>query len=99
MKIENYREGPQGQNVVGIFDVYLDKSTETKRNIKLIKSKKGTHFLSFPSFSEEMEDGSKTWHKFYEFSSEKQKEFENAILDELTPYVRGGIVRFSNNRN
>ena len=94
IRIENYREQPAGTNVVAYFDVYFPKSTEIKRNIKLIKSKQGTHFLSYPSFSIENDNGEKVWNKFYEFSPEKQKELDNLILDEISSLVKGGIVRY-----
>jgi len=51
MKIENYREQSPGSYAVGIFDVYLDKMQLRLRNLKLCVSKKGTHFLGYPSFS------------------------------------------------
>lgn len=91
IKIENYREQNGEKNIVAIFDVYLPKSTEIKRNIKLIRSQKGHHFLSYPSFSIEQDDGQKIWQKFYEFSQEKQKEFDALILQELGSLVKGGI--------
>lgn len=101
IRIENYKDVVGDKNVVGIFDVYFEKSTEVKRNLKLVKSQKGHHFISYPSFSVENEFGEKTWHKFYEFSAEKQKEFDDLLLQEVSPFVKGGIVRrppYSQNR-
>lgn len=99
MKILNYREQNPATNIVAIFDIYSEKTTETRRNIKLIKSKNGSHFLSFPSFCVVDEDtGEKKWTLLYEFSQEKQKEFVDAILDQLGPFVRGGIVKYNSKR-
>lgn len=94
MEIKNYREQPPGSNIVAIFDLYSPKTTETRRQIKLMKSKAGSHFLSFPSFSIEDEQGKKNWHAYSEFAAEKQKEFCEAIFEALLPFVRGGIVRY-----
>lgn len=89
MQIENYREQPTGNYAVALFDIYLPNVQITLRNLKLCMSKKGSHFIGYPSFK--VED---KWEQFYGFSEEKKKEFENAVFTEIGPFVKGGIIRF-----
>lgn len=93
MKIENYREQPQSVYFLALFDVYLEKIGLTFKNLKLCVSKKGIHFLGYPSYAEDQEDGSKKWFPYYSFSSEKKKDFEEKIFQELQSLVRGPIIR------
>lgn len=98
IKIENYRECPEGEKHLAFFDLYLPKITLTFRNLKLVKAKNGNHFISYPSFVESEDAlGKKIFAKYFEFSSEKQKEFEEQIFQELAPFVRGPIQRYTNN--
>lgn len=95
MKIENYREQGPGSYFVALFDVYLDKAHLRLRNMKLCVSKKGIHFLGYPSFGVEGEDKEKKqWTPYFEFSDEKKKDFEDTVFEELGPFVRGPINRF-----
>lgn len=92
MKIENYRELPPGGYAVAMFDVYLDGIQLTLRNLKLCLSKKGHHFVGYPSFGVENDPGSpKTWVQYFEFSKEKKIEFDKKIMEELGPYVKGPL--------
>lgn len=92
MKIENFRELPPGGYAIALFDVYLEGLHLTLRNLKLCVSKKGHHFVGYPSFpGEEDVMGKKSWTQYFEFSKEKKIEFEKKILEELGPYVKGPI--------
>jgi len=97
MKIQNYEEQPSGGYCIGIFDVYLENMHLTFRKMKICVNKSGTHFLGYPSMPDphsEMEGGQKVWIPFYEFSSEKKKEFEEKVFEQLGSLVKGPIVRY-----
>ena len=90
IRIENYREQPPTGSIVAIFDIYIPETTEIKRNLKLVRSKNGSHFISFPSFSVEDEHtGEKRWYSFYEYGEFRQKQFTKKILEELSSFVKG----------
>lgn len=87
MKIENFREEAQGSFAVAIFDVYWPEARLTFRNLRLGRSKKGHHFVSFPSFK--VERGEKPEYvAYFQFSDEKQREFLNKVRTELEPFIR-----------
>ena len=95
MKIENYEEQPAGGYCLGIFDVYLENMHLTFRKMKICISKQGTHFLGYPSMpAPDDGSGNKVWIPFYEFSSEKKKEFEDKVYQELGTIIKGPIVRY-----
>ncbi len=95
MKIENYREQAPGGYAVALFDVYIPAWQLTFRNLKLCMSKKGKHFIGYPSFSVEDDmSGDKKWTQYFDFSPEKKKEFENKIFEEIGVFVKGPICRF-----
>ncbi len=94
--IENYREMPPGGFCIALFDVYLAEIGLIFRNVKLCIGKRGTHFIGYPSFATEHEEtGEKKWIQFFQFSPEKKVDFENKIFEEIAPFVRGPIKRFS----
>ena len=95
MKIENYREQPPGGYAIALFDVYIPQWQLTFRNLKFCQSKKGTHFLGYPAFSiEDDMTGEKKWINFFDFSSEKKKDFEAKVFEELGAFLKGPIKRF-----
>lgn len=90
MQIENYRAGTHP--VIASFDVYFgDKSTMRLRNLKLVMSKKGTPFVSFPSFQQE-ENGVKKWVQYISFSKEKEMEFREEVMELLKPFAGNAIA-------
>lgn len=95
MKIMNYEEQPAGGYCLGMFDVCLENMNLIFRKMKLCMNKSGTHFLGYPSMpGPENETGNKVWIPFYEFSSEKKKEFEDKLFQELGSFIKGPIVRY-----
>lgn len=92
MEIKNWREQSTIGPVLAIFDVYFPKTTEVKRNIKYMLSKKGSNYFSFPSFSEEDDQGNKKWYPYYSYSEERQKDFINALYEAISPFVKGPIT-------
>ena len=95
IKIENYREQPPGTYLVALFDIYLPNTQLTIRQLKLCVSKRGVHFLGFPSFSsDEMDhEGKKIWTPYFSFSKEYEKKFEQSVFDAIGPFVKGPINR------
>lgn len=87
MKIENYREQPSEGNVLAIFDIYFETWQMTFRNWKLIRSKKGTTFVSGPSFSTTELNGEKKFHPLIEFTTEKKRDFETKVMEALQPFL------------
>lgn len=83
MQIENYREQPPGGSVKAIFDLYLPVMKCTFRNLKLVQSKKGTCFVSFPAFSKELPDGKKEFVPYIEFEKERGSDFNRKVLELL----------------
>lgn len=86
MNIENYREQSPVGPVLAIFDVYVPTMGLTFKNLKLVKSKKGTTFINYPSYSEEDEMGQKKWFPYVSFSPERKKEFETKLRKELVNF-------------
>lgn len=98
IRIENYREMPPTEKHVAIFDVYLTKIGLLFRNLKLVKGKNGSEFLSYPSFMEsEDEFGKKKFTRYFEFSEEKTKEFENQVCQELEPFLKRKVNKYVRN--
>ena len=93
MEIKNWRDQSIIGPVLAIFDVYFPKTTEVKRNIKYMLSKKGTNYFAFPSFCEEDEQGNKKWFPVYHYSEERQKDFINALYEAVTPFIKGPIAK------
>lgn len=88
MEIQNFCPCDKG-SAIATFDVFAPKMQMTFRNIKLILTKKGHHFVSFPSFvvGESFSD-KKTYEKYYFFHGDLQKQFEAEILKLLEPYLK-----------
>ena len=86
MRIENYKEQAPGTNILVTFDVYNEKTTWTYRQFKLMKNKKGGHFIAWPSFFVESEN---KWVQYYDLSQEKKKEFVQILKQELVHFMNG----------
>lgn len=93
MEIKNWRELSTMGPVLALFDVYFPKTTEVKRNIKYMLSKKGGNYFSFPSVCEEDAGGNKKWLPAYNYSEERQKEFINALYEAVEPFVKSPVAR------
>jgi hypothetical protein len=86
MQITNYYEQPSTGSVIAIFEAYSPKMKCHFRNLKLVRSKKGNYFVSFPAQGKDTSEGKKYIHH-YEFEGELQKKFHQEILDALAPYL------------
>lgn len=88
MEIINYRDGLASDKFAAKFDVYCPNMQVTYRNLKLIQSKKGHHFISFPSFCEESDSGEKKYTPYIEFSKERGIKFQNEVMQLLQEFKR-----------
>ncbi len=88
MKIENYREVVPGHPVVAEFDLYLPSIQMTIHNCKIVRSKKGHLFYTFPSYQKVHDDGRKTYHPVITFSLEKKEQFDKVLYEELEPFIK-----------
>ena len=88
MEILNYCEQPPTGNIVAIFSVDLPAAGMTFHKIKLIKSKTGKKFLSFPSWMQEDDMGKKTFFPYIEMTDERKMDFEKKVMAELENYSR-----------
>lgn len=86
MEILNYDEQRPGGSTVAIFSVSL--SHLTIHRVRLIKTKKGHMMLGLPSYAVDQPDGSKKWHQYLEWSTEKGIEFEKKVMQALEPFLR-----------
>lgn len=87
MKIENYRQGAMGSNILAEFDIYFGEQWGmTFKNWKLIRTRKGGYMLSGPNYSIADDQGIKKWYPYIEFSPEKKHNFEKKILEMLKDF-------------
>lgn len=93
LEIKDFETVTDGTNTVAKFNVYLPNIREIKRNFKIVKTAKGGHFLSLPSYlSHTTDEGKKIWLKYDEYSSDKQKEFEKMIKEELKNFCEFSLL-------
>ena len=79
MKIENYREQPQGAKEIARFDVYLDKHGITLHEFRIVKKKDGSGwFVAPPCFAHGIV-GTKRWLPYFSFSEARKKEFYDKL--------------------
>lgn len=62
----------------------------TFHRLKLMRSKKGHLYISYPCFKENKDDPASKWIPFVEMSLERKKEFEKKLREALEPYLRPG---------
>lgn len=87
MKVINYEDAPQDAKYVGEFSLLLEEYEETFHKCKLIRTKKGTFFVSLPSFCTE-QDGQKVWTNYVQLSDQRMKDLQKSALEELKVYCR-----------
>jgi hypothetical protein len=85
MEIGNYRELNQGA-VVAEFSA-LGNGIYFHR-MKLMRSRKGHLFLTYPSYRESKDDPNSKWIPFVEMSAEKKADFEKKVFEALKPFVK-----------
>ena len=83
MEINNYREQPAGAKFIAYFDVYFPALQLTLRNLKLIRSQKGHHFIGFPAFCEDFHGAEKKFIPYMEFSKDRGQEFQTKCKELL----------------
>lgn len=86
--IENFREQPPGTSVFAIFDVYMPAAQCRYRQLRLIRSKQGKTFITFPAFGIAGDDGKKVYTPYIEYSKERQGEFFRLVEEALKPYIK-----------
>lgn len=88
MEILNYEEQSPHSPVIGVFSVRLPAAKMIFHRLKLIRSKKGNLFVSFPAFSTNDEFGEKKYTPFIEMDKDKSAEFQTKVLEALKPFLR-----------
>jgi hypothetical protein len=96
MKINNYREQPQGSKIHAFFDLEVDvKIPELDvtmpwncRNWKVIQGKNGNLYPVSPSFCEEPTPGQRKWSSYIEPDPKFAKEVLKKIYDLLQPLIK-----------
>lgn len=86
MEILNYRDVVDKPNVIGEFDVYLPGMQLTLFRMKVVRTKTGKTFSNAPSYMVEVA-GAKKFYPYYSFSEEKQREFNEKIMELLKPFL------------
>ncbi len=88
MQILNYCEQPPTGNIVAIFSVDLPAAGMTFHKLKLIKSKTGKMFISFPSWMEQDDMEKKSFFPYVEMTNERKIEFEKKVMEALEGFLR-----------
>lgn len=81
MEILNYIQS-QSPPVIATFSVTIPALKLTLHKLKVMRSKKGHLFISYPSWMQE-DYGQKSYHPYIEFDLEKKKEFESKVFELL----------------
>jgi len=87
MQILNYEETPQQPYTFAVFDLYHLASTRTDYNMEVCKSKAGNFYVKFPDIKSKRNSPPKPYARCGSFSPEKEKSFNNAILELLKPFL------------
>lgn len=88
MEILNFRDVPNDPYTIGTFDIYFGpKSGMTLKKYKLLRSKKGHIYFSGPAYRVDFPDGSKKWEPYVEFNEERGKDFKDAVMEALKPFM------------
>ena len=82
MKIEDFCATDGLSSVVATFTLYWDSAHVRFRNVKLIRSKKGKLFISFPSTKKDDQ-----FLSLIEFDEEQRFPFQNKVLTLLEPFL------------
>jgi DNA-binding cell septation regulator SpoVG len=92
LEIQNWRTDKTG-TCIALFDVYLPKLDEFKRGLRLLKSKRGHHFIGFPSSKTTDHMGKDVWVPYNHYGPDRQSKFIEAIFEAIGPLVDGPIHR------
>lgn len=88
IEIHNYDEQPASGNVVAIFSCYVPSAKLTFHKMKLIKSKKGHTFLSWPSYKFTDAGGNDKYFPYVEMNKEIKEQFEKDVMKALEPFLK-----------
>jgi len=86
MEIHNWQTG-EG-SILGTFTVYVPALGLSLHKLKAIRSKKGSVFIAFPSYSEEIGPGEKKWSPYISFSEQRSQEFQKKCLELIQDYIQ-----------
>ncbi len=94
IEIEDYVELPPGKVTIATFSVYLPGAKLRIRSLRLMRLKNSFLKVGMPSYSPKTSEtflgqDKQVWKAYVEFSPEKQKDFETAVIKALEPFVRG----------
>lgn len=87
MQIINYTDTIGHPSVIGEFDLYFPAWEMTLSKLRVIRTKKGGLFVTFPSWCEKFEDGSKKFHPYISFSDKKSGDFQKAVKILLNDFL------------
>lgn len=87
MQILNYSDVIGKPSVIGEFDLYFVSWEMTLSKLKVMRSKKGHLFVSFPAWCEKFEDGTKKFHPYITFSDKKGADFQKAVKELLRDFI------------
>lgn len=84
MDILNYRQS-DNPPVIATFTAYIPAIKLFIHKLKVVRSKKGHLFISYPSYMEQQSD-EKKYLPYFEFDSDRKKEFENQVLQKINAH-------------
>lgn len=87
MQIINFKRNAHGSTVVATFEVYIPALQATLRQLKLIQSKKGSNFVSLPSFKQDNEEGKPIYRPYLDFSKDRLEAFLKEIYHLLKEHT------------
>lgn len=90
MQILNYQDVIGNPSVIGIFEIYFPGWQMTWVGVKVLKNKKGGHFIGLPTKSEKRHDGKYNFIPYIKFSDEKAKGFQKEVLELVQPFIPMG---------
>jgi len=86
LEILNFRDTIDRPNILAEFDIYIASIHLTLFKMKLVKTKTGKIFPNAPAYMVEVA-GAKKFFPYYSFSEEKQREFNEKIMELLKPFL------------
>lgn len=102
MQILNYRDVIGKPNTIGEFDLYCPGMNislasggflivdMTIAHLKVMRSKKGHLFVTFPSKSEKLDDGTFKFHPHISLPEKSNNEFQREVKELLKPFIPHG---------
>jgi hypothetical protein len=90
MKIENYAEANPADKYVAEFSVYLPAIGITIHKFRVLRGKKGGFYFVYPSYGKPTvhPEEKRQYFPYFEFTSERKKEFDAKVNELLKEFVR-----------